>query len=1122
VSQPEAQPPDDPFRQAGTAPGVAVSLGAPLVASDLASLGRPTPDVVILDLDEPGCVPKIENYLFRQLFCASWQEGIGMELAQENRRILTFEKGGVAAPVSELARRVEILERARRKGFAPLLTPGMPAFLSRKLAVGVMNAAQAQRVEEIVLNAFIHRDAAWFAARLTEFRGRCPELCRWSDLAIARATTAFDRARSFITAPGLFFDTHTGGALPDEVIRADKLKEILDIRVLGREPQTFRVGETNSVEVKCAGNKLTLSQGGQTVSVPLKQLRAMSPGLRRWRAKGTRIVELLLADTDAPPRVVNFGSGDALYVGSGEDFTNFAVVHQGRLLLVDPSETTIGNLLERGWLDRVAMIYQSHVHYDHLGGVLELARRWSAGEALPSIPVITACPVYLQMLEVLSACTGRATREFENVFPLVAPTGMGDSRGRPEADGEVELRAFTTGPFAGWTCQLLRTRHFVPTFALRLATPAGTLAYLVDSSMPPEMLRTGRNPQYDDFLNFFGAASGVDVLIADCGEVEERDDNVHIAPAALLRVFPDHAARGTLWTVHSPVTQKARDLQRFEPFDVIGLCPHVERRKRAEKFASRLLALGAFQNRAFRLTDEQARRIGRVAAGRHFQQGERILEKHEEVRHPENNKVHVVLRGEVSVAQEGQAAREGERLGPGDLFGERAIFGAEVAAMAYWQIPERRRAKVATRHEFDSGCYFTWNPGLTEEDIADEFEREPDLRARLTELFQQSRRLQRTRTAVVTSREAEVLEIKAAEFFKIFEHFVSEEELAAGERDEKIRETLGSLVLSAASASKRMRLDDFIMLVELDHLTDVMVPVMAMAAAKREGDRDRIKSLKWPASVTRNGARVDPVSRVIDANLSAFLGFAAVFHDQYVASVEIAPYLDPTLATPDRLARLVETGALDGGSDRVRAYIARYTNGTKHAKLQRQDVKLPVEFARVVAARARDGLQTAAQVAMDNADILAARYETFPPKQDVLSALYADWKTLMSEVDRAYDPSVRESYKDYLARLQTKAIANILTILLYLRMNRARGRVLPPLGEVLLWIHAAWTLDNDWAEQAAMTWDELEQIKPGDIKKDWIALEAVIEQLHFHADFASLLEQGRRKYPAAEKRNPPG
>jgi hypothetical protein len=72
---------------------------------------------------------------------------------------------------------------------------------------------------------------------------------------------------------------------------------------------------------------------------------------------------------------------------------------------------------------------------------------------------------------------------------------------------------------------------------------------------------------------------------------------------------------------------------------------------------------------------------------------------------------------------------------------------------------------------------------------------------------------------------------------------------------------------------------------------------------------------------------------------------------------------------------------------------------------------------------------------------------------------------------------------------------------------------MPDLDEVLLWIHAAWTLDNGWAEQAAMTWDELEQFKPGDIKKDWIALEAVIEQLDFRSEFDPLIAQGRTRYP---------
>ena len=309
-----------------------------------------------------------------------------------------------------------------------------------------------------------------------------------------------------------------------------------------------------------------------------------------------------------------------------------------------------------------------------------------------------------------------------------------------------------------------------------------------------------------------------------------------------------------------------------------------------------------------------------------------------------------------------------------------------------------------------------------------------------------------------------------------------------------------------------MRMDDFVALVETDHLTQVMEPIKELARLKREGDVEKIKACKWPEEVFANWTRLDPVSRVIDANLSAFLNFARVFHDQYVEEIEIAPFIDPTRATPGMLSGLVEEGALEGDSDRVKAYIARYTNPKKHVKLQRLDVLDLRAFVEALADRPHSRNDSAQQVAKENADRIMGFFEEFAPTKDVLSSLYAEWDVLMNEVNHEYAKSAREPYKEYLARLQTKAIANILTILLYLRTLREKDEAWPPLDETLLWIHAAWSLDNDWAEQAGMNWEELEKAKPGDIKKDWVALIAVIDQLEFKQEFEEILEAGRARF----------
>ncbi len=1105
---------------AGNAEGrsaFSISLGGRYITVRHIDAGVPPPEIVVVDLNDPGFVPKLENFLFYQLFCAAPQEGCGSDLARLNNKIMAYERHGVRAPAADLEQRDAIVEDAAEKGFEPLLTPGAPIFLCRRLTVFVADDAQRERVLETAQQVFVHRDRDWMAARLRDYRAVEADQCLLTDQAIDRIVDGFETARSFVGSPGVFFNAAKGRPFSDEEIRTSKLGETLDVRILSPDPEEVVKGRgdhRNAVSLHRDGDEIVIEENGAGFRAPLSTVRSDRDGTYRWREKGVRIFREAVDQDDGAARLVNLGTGDALYVGSGEDFTNFAMTCHGRIALIDPSEKTIRNLIDLEWLERVEFIYLSHAHYDHIGGMLELACRFVAGESLPRFRVMCAAVVWVHARATMEAMIGRPAEAFAELFERMKPTRICTAAGLPYPDGDVEALVIEEGPLEGFAFEMMRTYgHPMPTYALKAVTPSGTFAYLVDSAMPPMSVSGRRHERFDDFVSFFGVKAGVDLLIADAADTEERQHSVHMSAAELLRVFTDHAKRGALWSVHSPLPQKARDIRRFEPFDVVKVEAFEEHRKLTAFFANQLLALGAFQNRHFQVSWEQAERLARVASTRVYAKGERILEKKDDVRNPENNKVHIILRGEVSVAEEGSEIREGERLGPGDLFGERAIFGAEVDAMGYWQIPERRRAKVLTRHEFESGAYYTWNPGLTEDDIEKEFGREPELKEALISNFRATQKLHRTRTAIVLSDQAEALDIKAAEFYKIFEHFVySEADFEREERDEKIRETLGSLVFSSASASRRMRMDDFVALVETDHLTAVMEPIKELARLKREGDHEKIKAFKWPESIFANWTRLDPVSRVIDANLSAFLNFARVFHDQYVEEIEIAPYIDPTRATPGILGNLIEQGVLDGKSDRVKAYVARYTNPKKHVKLQRQDVLELRPFVDALADRPRTRNQLSGKIATENADKLMAHFENFAPTKDVLSSLYAEWDVLMNEINHEYAKSAREPYKEYLARLQTKAIANILTILLYLRSLRQQGETWPPLDEILIWIHAAWSLDNDWAEQAALDWEELEKTKPGDIKKDWVALIAVIDQLEFKHEFEEILKQGRERF----------
>ena len=198
-------------------------------------------------------------------------------------------------------------------------------------------------------------------------------------------------------------------------------------------------------------------------------------------------------------------------------------------------------------------------------------------------------------------------------------------------------------------------------------------------------------------------------------------------------------------------------------------------------------------------------------------------------------------------------------------------------------------------------------------------------------------------------------------------------------------------------------------------------------------------------------------------------------------------------------------------------YINRYSNHKKHVKIQKQDVRDLKLFSEAIAAPPQKDDPHPEETVNQNVQTLLRLYKSFPPTKDVLSSLYAEWDVLIDEVERRYDKEARDLYKDYLARLQTKAIANILTILLYVRMLKRTGQVTPDLDDVLLWIHAAWSLDNDWADQAGMGWDELEKFKPDDIRKDWVALAVVVDQLDFKSVYGGIIGEGLARFDGAQR-----
>jgi hypothetical protein len=104
---------------AGNADGhsaFSISLGAQVAAGRFLNDGIAPPEIAIVDLDHPGFVPKLENYLFFQLFCTAPQEGSGAILARLNKKIMAYERHGVRAPTVDLEQRDAVVTRRPRRG----------------------------------------------------------------------------------------------------------------------------------------------------------------------------------------------------------------------------------------------------------------------------------------------------------------------------------------------------------------------------------------------------------------------------------------------------------------------------------------------------------------------------------------------------------------------------------------------------------------------------------------------------------------------------------------------------------------------------------------------------------------------------------------------------------------------------------------------------------------------------------------------------------------------------------------------------------------------------------------------------------------------------------------------
>ncbi len=741
------------------------SFGAEATNKDVYSADLPQPDVLVVDMDHLGSVPKIESHLFQSLFFSAFQQGVGIQLAKVNAELKALDASEDTDKAAKIAvkksEKAAILDRAEQLGFEEVLVPGL---LSHKLTLLMMNEDQKKRVREMVINVFVGHDEEYLTGKILEFQKSHKSYPPYTAEAIGRMTDAFDSARSFVFPGGLFHQAS------DEKV-GELLDKFLDIYPLDRGDVTLTKGQgdtENQVVVSLSANRLHLIENGTDYDLDRAALHPREIERTQWKeAQVSALKDILAQSIRKPSRdkafLLSFGAADPTPASGTQDYTNFAVIYNGRMILVDPSKRTLRNLDRRSLMGRVGAIYLSHNHYDHIGGVLDLVYRKLNGELIRPIPLIAAYPVYTQTIELISQMTGNPKDRIERILKHVRPTKI---------EGEIETVGLRGPAYRGMQFKLTRTyNHPIATYGFRLNTDHGTMAYLVDSVMPAAILGDQQpNPYYQEFVQFFG---DVDVLVSENGV-----PGVHITPAQLKTAFPEHAAQGSIYTVHSSGMQAETGLHRFEPFSIVEVKTRQQKAKDVQRIADELKALedrlteaakrGIASRQPLKLTEPVRIRIAQLGRERILEQGEVIFSAGEPVSH--NPRVYFILQGDVN-------AGDGLHIYPGEIVGELAVLRKEIPETLFKaQLDLKVKdvlASLVTTEVIDGAPRRIWNIGVTPEFLSQRYSNQGDLAGRLLDLFKQSSQPPRNSTVVV-NRNTRVLELDADELVKLIRDSRSE------------------------------------------------------------------------------------------------------------------------------------------------------------------------------------------------------------------------------------------------------------------------------------------------------------------------------------------------------------
>jgi len=724
--------------------------------------GQEQPDVVFLTLNPLINNSALEGLFFQRMFFDPIVKGYSARYTKllKDLEALVKDNLGYQQKIEEIdAFKYEVADAGYD---VDALVKGL---ISGKLTVVVNSEEDKTRVLRMVKAFFTGQNAGFYEAKLIN--------SGYDKVTAKRLSEEFARNRSFHFTGGLFNRDGKASVENDETIDG-VIDEVIDIQVLvpGSSITLYKGMPTlpapaNSIKIeRKGGNYLIAEEGGQKYYIDSGCLKLRAGGAfysswtRREAGMVKKAISLSTQDEDEL-MIMPLGNADPTPFSGKQDYTNLMLAFNGRGILVDPSAQTLRNMEVNDLLGKVDAFYLSHVHWDHFGGMIDFAYQQLSvrdnGTQIGSMPLIAAAAVYETAFDYLNALTGINRHMFEEIFPLV--------KTKKELDIEAVLFDEELPHFAQMEMLLNRTfGHPLPTYGFKILTKKGNFAYLEDSLMPSE-----ESPLRQKFIAFY--KSGVNLLISENGV-----PGVHIEPRELIEAFKELVDMGAVYTVHSAGKQNYLGLQRAQAFELLKIIKREDRYKDIKK-ASSLLKM----SKAVKVADEniplgdfirnQFAVIGNIEE---MKKGHIIYREGDLV--ADNPYLYIILSASVDVEGIAGVANNIKTLGKGHVIGEMAILRKALNRYTEDDLNILFKNDLIYRQFIAGIGYYVWK--ITSLTQLESLHLDDDIKSRLITLFNDSKRLPRSKT-VVASKESSLLRIHMDEFIKLINAELKEADSAS-------------------------------------------------------------------------------------------------------------------------------------------------------------------------------------------------------------------------------------------------------------------------------------------------------------------------------------------------------